>query len=148
MKSKNVFLALVVVQALHSLEEYLFRLWETFPPARFLTGLVSTDLERGFVVINVSVVALGVLCYVWPVRRRWRSAQLIAWAWVTLELVIVNGVGHTVWSMMQNGYTPGLITSLLLLPLAVLLARLLSLERAAAILTRIRPPESRARMSR
>ena len=54
---------------------------------------------------------------------------MIAWAWVTLELV--NGVGHTVWSMMQNGYTPGLITSLLLLPLAVLLARLLSVERAA-----------------
>ncbi len=55
---------------------------------------------------------------------------MIAWAWVVLELG--NGMIHPVWSMVQTGYTPGLITSLLLLPLAVLLARLLSAERAAA----------------
>ena len=126
-----MFLALIGVQALHSLEEYVFRLWETFPPAQFLTGLISADLERGFIVINLSLVALGICCYWWPVRRRWTSATLIAWLWVALELV--NGIGHPAWSVMQGGYTPGLVTSLMLLPLALLLAARLSAERSAAV---------------
>ena len=54
------FGALILAQAAHSVEEYVGRLWESFPPARFLTGLVSQDLERGFVVINVSRVATAV----------------------------------------------------------------------------------------
>ena len=128
MKSKNAFLALIVVQALHSIEEYVFQLWTTFPPARFLTGLVAEDPETGFLVINVSVVALGFCCYWWPVRRHWVSAAPIAWFWVAMELV--NGLGHPAWSVMQRGYTPGLITSLMFLPLAVLLAKRLWSERA------------------
>ena len=130
MKSRHIFLTLIGAQSLHSLEEYLFRLWETFPPAQLLTGLVSADPERGFIVINLSLVALGLCCYWWPVRRGWASAPLIAWLWIGLELV--NGVGHPAWSVMQGGYTPGLITSLILLPLALLLAARLSTERAAA----------------
>ena len=55
MNSKNLFLALIVVQALHSVEEYVFKLFETFPPARFVSGLVSADLERGFVAINLAL---------------------------------------------------------------------------------------------
>ena len=131
MKSQHVFLALIGVQALHSLEEYLFRLWETFPPAEFLTGLVSDDLERGFIVINLSLIALGIWCYWWPVRRRWAWATPIAWLWVAVELV--NGIGHPAWSVMQGGYTPGLVTSLMLLPLALLLAARLSAERPAVV---------------
>ena len=53
------FGVLVLAQAAHSVEEYVGRLWESFPPARFLTGLLSQDLERGFLVINVSLVAFG-----------------------------------------------------------------------------------------
>lgn len=123
---QQVFAALIGAQILHSLEEYTFRLWEQFPPAQFLSGLVSNNLERGFVVINVSVCVVGLACYWWPVRRGWPIAVTVAWAWVALELV--NGVGHPVWSLMQKGYTPGLATSLLLLPLALLLARLLVVE--------------------
>ena len=130
MKSQHLFLALIGVQSLHSLEEYVFRLWETFPPARFLTGLVSADLERGFIVINVSLVVLGIWCYWWPVRRRWASATPIIWLWIAVELA--NGIGHPAWSVMQGGYTPGLITSLMLLPLALLLATRLSTERAVS----------------
>ncbi len=130
MKSKNTFLALIVVQMLHSLEEWAFELFETFPPARFVSGLVSADLERGFVAINLAVVALGICCYWWPVRCGWASAASIAWIWVAVELV--NGFGHPAWSVMQRGYTPGLVTSLVLLPLAVLLAGRLRTERAAA----------------
>jgi hypothetical protein len=44
------FAALVAVQALHSVEEYVGRLWAVFPPAAFITGLVSQDRRLGFIV--------------------------------------------------------------------------------------------------
>ena len=52
------FGALVLAQLAHSVEEYAGRLWETFPPARFVSGLISADLERGFVIANVSLIVL------------------------------------------------------------------------------------------
>ncbi len=51
--------AVVLAQAAHSAEEYVGRLWESFPPARFVSGLVSDDLERGFLLANVLLVAFG-----------------------------------------------------------------------------------------
>jgi len=33
------FLALIVAQAAHSIEEYVFRLFEVLAPARFISGL-------------------------------------------------------------------------------------------------------------
>jgi hypothetical protein len=59
-RHKVAFGALVLTQAAHSVEEYVGRLWDTFPPAQFLTGLVSQDHERGFLVINLALVAFGV----------------------------------------------------------------------------------------
>jgi hypothetical protein len=114
------FGALVLAQAAHSVEEYLGRLWETFPPARFLTGLISRDLETGFLVINIGLVAFGVWCFFWPVRRGWPSAIPLAWTWVTIQLI--NGVGHPLWSIRQGSYTPGVATAPLLLVLALHLA--------------------------
>ena len=63
----GTFAALVVAQTLHSVEEYLGRLWESFPPGRALTALVSSDRETGFVVINVTLVAFGYWCLPWPI---------------------------------------------------------------------------------
>lgn len=119
--ARNIFLALVAVQALHSVEEHVFELWAVFPPARFLTGLISQDLEFGFLVINIGLFAFGLACYWWPVRRGWSSAVGLAWLWVGIEAI--NGIGHPAWAVLQRGYTPGLVTSLALGPLAVLLAR-------------------------
>jgi hypothetical protein len=113
--------AVVLAQAAHSVEEYIGRLWEAFPPARFLSGLISQDLERGFLVINVSLVALGLWCLLWPVRRGWPSATRLAWAWVVVE--VINGIGHPLWTLRQGGYTPGVATAPVLLVLAVNLAR-------------------------
>ena len=41
------FGALVLVQAAHSVEEYLGRFWESYPPACFLTGLISQGGRGG-----------------------------------------------------------------------------------------------------
>ncbi|HET7229676.1 MAG TPA: HXXEE domain-containing protein [Longimicrobium sp.] len=121
MRLKPAFLALVSVQALHSAEEYAFRLYEVFPPARLVSGLISGDLRRGFLVFNAALVAFGFWCYLFPVRRNWPSAAAFAWLWVAIELV--NGIGHPAWSVIQRGYTPGVVTALVLLPLALLVAR-------------------------
>ena len=113
------FAVLVLAQAAHSIEEYLGRLWESFPPARFVTGLVSADREIGFIVLNVALVSFGVWCLLWPVRRGWPSASRLMWVWVVIETI--NGIGHPLWSLRQGGYTPGLLTAPILFVLATYL---------------------------
>ena len=120
-RTVTVFGALVLAQLAHSIEEYRGRLWESFPPARFLTSLVSDNGELGFLVLNLALVAFGFWCLLVPVRLGWPSATALAWVWVGVELV--NGIGHPLWSLRQGGYTPGVATAPLLLGLALWLAR-------------------------
>jgi hypothetical protein len=125
---KATFGTLVLAQAAHSIEEYAGRLWESFPPARLLTGAIASDREVGFLVINVALVAFGLWCLAWPVRRNWPSAAPLAAFWALLE--IVNGAAHLLWSFGQGGYTPGVATAPLLLLLALFLCRQLRDLRA------------------
>jgi hypothetical protein len=120
---KLAFGALVVAQTAHSIEEYVGRLWESFPPAAFLTGLISSNRELGFLVINIALVAFGFWCLMWPVRRDWPSAKSLAWFWVVIETI--NGIGHPAWTLRQSAYTPGVLTAPILLVLALYLAFLL-----------------------
>jgi hypothetical protein len=117
----RAFGALIVGQCVHSAEEYIGRLWESFPPARVVSGLVSEDLERGFFLANAVLVVFGLWCWLWPIRRGWPAAVPVAWVWVTLE--IINGIGHSLWTLRQGGYTPGVATAPVLLVLAIYLAR-------------------------
>jgi uncharacterized protein with HXXEE motif len=128
------FGALVLAQAAHSTEESIWRLWESFPPARFVSGLVSSDLQRGFVSLNICIVAFGLWCYFWPVRRQWSGAAIILWGWIVVEAM--NGIVHPAWSVIQGGYTPGVVTSLMLLPLALYLAKQVLASSAHAGLPR------------
>lgn len=121
LRPETTFGALIAVQAVHSVEECIGRLWESYPPARFVAGLVSTDHAQAFVFLNVVVVALGAWCYFWPVRRRWPIAPALLWIWVAVETI--NGIAHPVWSFWQRSYTPGVATAPLLLILALYLAR-------------------------
>jgi len=124
--SVPLFGLLVLTQAAHSLEEYAGRLYEVFPPARAVSGLFASDLRLGFVIFNALLVGFGTWCYFWPVRRAWLSAKGLMWLWVGIELV--NGVGHPAWSLSVHRYTPGLVTALVLLPLALVLLRRLRAE--------------------
>lgn len=114
------FGVLILLQAAHSAEEYSGHLWESFPPARFLTGLVWSDREQAFVLLNVFLLAFGAWCFLWPVRRNWPVALSLAWVWAVIE--IINGIVHPLWSLREGGYTPGLVTAPILLVLAVYLA--------------------------
>ena len=117
----TTFGLLILTQAAHSIEEYAGRLWVSFPPARFMSGLISGDLRLGFLILNVALVTFGVWCYLWPVSRGWRSARAIALGWAMVELI--NGVGHPWWAVRQGGYAPGVATAPVLLVLAVVLLR-------------------------
>jgi len=117
---KVAFGALVVAQTAHSIEEYVGRLWESFPPARFVAGLISSDRELGFIVINSALVAFGLWCLLFPVRRDWSSAAGLMWFWIVIETI--NGAGHLIWTLRQGGYTPGVLTAPILLVTALYLA--------------------------
>jgi len=123
----TTFLTLVLVQAAHSVEEYIGRLYDVFPPARFVSGLISQDLQRGFLAFNAILVGFGIWCCVWPIRRHWPSAIPFLWFWIVIELI--NGIGHPLWTLIERRYTPGVGTAPVLLVLSVTLARQLWTEK-------------------
>jgi hypothetical protein len=121
--------ALILTQAAHSVEEYVGRLWESFPPARLVSAAISDNLQTGFLIANVALVSFGLWCWLGPIRRGWPSARPLAWTWVILEAV--NGTGHCLWAIRQGSYTPGVATAPLLLALAIYLA--IQLRRTSAL---------------
>jgi len=127
---KNAFLLLAIFQALHSLEEYVFKLWEHLYPARLLSGLVSDDLSFGFAVINSTIVVLIFWSYLIPLRNNVIWARKVVWFWAVLETL--NGVGHIWFGVSSGGYFPGLYTAPFLLLIGVLLIRQLLANRTAA----------------
>jgi hypothetical protein len=123
LRNRAAFLALIAAQAAHSIEEYVFRLFDVLAPARFISGLLSSDLARGFAIANIALVLFGVWCYVARVRHGLPPARGLAWFWALLELG--NGIGHSAFALGRGGYFPGVATAPLLLALSLyLIARL------------------------
>ena len=110
------------MQAMHSIEEYIGRLWESFPPAAFMSSIIPSNHELGFILINCALVGFGLWCLM-LVGRNAEHARGLMWIWIVIELI--NGIGHPLWSLRQGGYTPGLLTAPVLLLLALNLAFLL-----------------------
>ena len=119
-RGRNAFLALMLAQAAHSLEEYLFGLYEVFAPARFVSSLVSDDIATGFAILNVALVAFGAWCYLFRVRPGRASARLWVWPWVLVSLA--NGITHSTMAVIRGGYFPGVVTAPLLFILAAYIA--------------------------
>ena len=125
--SRQLFLWLIVVQAAHSVEEYLFRLYDALAPARWVSGLFTDNLALGFALANACIVLLGLWCYVARIRTSHPSARAWAWFWSALEGA--NGVGHLAFAAGERGYFPGAATAPALLGLSLALA--ISLGRTA-----------------
>lgn len=121
-KLKTGFFVLVIFQAMHSIEEYFGQLWMVFPPATWLTGLISNNRETGFLIINIGLFLFGMLSWVFIIRKDKFIAKSILWFWIVLE--VINGLGHPIWSIMQKGYTPGVLTSFLLFITSLYLIRI------------------------
>ena len=118
-KAATTFLLLIIAQAAHSIEEYVFRLYDVFAPARFVSGLISTNLGLGFIAFNLAFVTFGFWCYGVPVRRGWSKAIPLLWFWVVVE--ILNGIGHPVISIASRSYIPGTATAPFILIISVYL---------------------------
>ena len=127
-RSRWAFLVLILAQAAHSTEEYVFRLFDVFAPARFVSSLVSDDLALGFALVSVGLVLFGLWCYAARVRPGHSSGAVFAWLWTVLELG--NGIGHTALALSQCGYFPGVATAPVLLAVSTYLAVTLSAARS------------------
>lgn len=112
-RSRVAFALLLAAQAAHSVEEYVARLYDVFPPARFVSGVFSNDLPTGFIIANALLISAGLWCWAIPVARRWPSATALCWFWAALE--IVNGSVHSILAIARTGYFPGVLTAPLLL---------------------------------
>ena len=123
-RARTVFLWLLLAQSAHSIEEYLFRLYDVLAPARFVSSLLSDDPARGFAIANVLLVLFGVACYLVSIRPGLPSARAVAWFWALLELG--NGTSHSVLAAAQQGYFPGVATAPLLIGLSGYLISLLT----------------------
>ena len=119
-RNKIIFLLLVLVQGLHSVEEYFGQLWNVFPPAKFLTGLISENPETGFLIINIGFFIFGIWCWIFPVRKNYSYAHGLIWFWIVIE--IINGFGHSMWALFEGVYVPGAATAILLLLLSIYLS--------------------------
>jgi hypothetical protein len=129
-RSQFAFLALILAQAAHSFEEYIFRLYDVFAPARFVSSLLSDDLAKGFVIVNAALVLFGSWCYTARVRAGHRSAHWWVWLWLLIEFG--NGIGHPVVALIRGEYFPGVVTAPVLLALSAYLAvRMLRMQRRA-----------------
>jgi hypothetical protein len=117
------FALLVLVQTVHSAEEYFGRLWETLLPPEIVSRVFSSDPQRGFLIANVTIVVFGVWCVTWPVRRGWAVAPVLLWGWVIVE--VANGILHPLAAFLFGRYIAGVFTAPLLLVVALRLARML-----------------------
>lgn len=118
-RSRTAFAWLIAAQAAHSLEEYIFRLFDVFAPARLVSSLFSDNLAAGFAVANVSIILFGVWCYAARVRKNHPGARGYAWFWTGLELA--NGLGHFALAALRGAYFPGAATAPLLVALSAYL---------------------------
>lgn len=123
-RSRLAFLILVLAQAAHSVEEYVFRLYDVFEPARLVSSLFSDDVRTGFAIANTGIVAFGVWCYIARVRTGHPSARVLAWLWVIVEAA--NGTGHILIATARGQYFPGVYTAPALLVVSVMLGIRLS----------------------
>lgn len=121
------FIALIVTQTLHSLEESFFGLYAVFPPARLVSRLISSDLAVGFAVANTALVLFACWCYLARVSTEHPSSRAWAWGWTALEAA--NGSGHLVLAAARGGYFPGAATAPLLLGGALWLGLALRRDR-------------------
>jgi uncharacterized protein with HXXEE motif len=123
-RAQLAFLILVVVQAAHSIEEVVFKLYAVYAPARLIFG---ENLGTWFAIANALIVAFGVWCYAARVRIHHPSAVFWMWVWVAVE--VVNGTNHTVMAIVRRGYFPGVATAPALLAVSLYLGRRLREDR-------------------
>lgn len=119
-KTKWAFLTLILLQALHSLEEVLLELWRVFAPARRVADLFSDEPAVGFAAANAAFVLFGFWCFVARVLPDHKSARYWVLGWTVLE--VINGFNHLALAAYTGEYFPGAYTAPFLLLCALYIA--------------------------
>ena len=117
------FLLLIVLQTLHSIEEFIFRFYDVFPPMVSVYRNAPHLARPAFILANSILVLVGFVClfrWVWPAKR---GAKRVVWVWIGVESF--NLIAHCVWAVLIRGYNPGLVTGLGFVPVVVYLIYLL-----------------------
>jgi hypothetical protein len=130
-KISATFFALIVLQAAHSTEEFIFGFYERFPPMRFVYQNDPHLAPYAFAMSNLLLVLVGLICFyywVWPARK---GTKVIVWIWIVIESL--NVLAHFVWAALIRDYNPGLVTGILFVPLIVYLTYLMGRTRSPAI---------------
>ena len=118
---RRAFLSLILVQAVHSAEEFVFRFYEEFPPMRLIYQDAPQLAKPAFAVANVFLFFAGLACFYYWVRPARRGAATVVRAWMVIESF--NVAAHSVWAVLTGGYNPGLVTAFLFVPPLVWLWR-------------------------
>lgn len=132
LRLRNSFLLLVLVQGIHSVEEYFGQLWEVLVPAAYLTGLVADDHETGFLVLNSAFLVLGLLIWYFIIRKDHPAAPVFLWFWAILEFL--NGLAHPLLSIVRKSIVPGLFSAFFLLFISAYMLSLLIKEQKTSSL--------------
>ena len=119
MNSQNLFAFLIASQAMHSLEETWFGLYDRLPYINWIDTFVDGGAFVFFVLGNTAFVLFGCWCYVARVKRKAPGTGFFVMLWVTIE--VLNGILHPTWSLIADAYIPGTVTAPVLLLIALLL---------------------------
>ena len=114
---RPAYLSLIILQAIHSVEEFMLRFYEQFPPMRLIYQDAPHLAKPAFAVSNVFLFFIGLVCFYYWVRPARRGAGTVVWIWIAIESF--NVIAHSVWAVLTRGYNPGLATVFLFVPLLV-----------------------------
>ena len=120
-----LFLLLIIAHVLHATEEYFGKLWEIYTPAIFICNLISSNPERGFLLINTVFIILSFTYWFFSLTKKHSSSYSLIWFWIVLQTL--NVIGHIAWTINNRSYTPGVVSAFLLLSIVVLLIKRLSI---------------------
>jgi hypothetical protein len=116
---KTAFLLMILLQAIHSVEEYIFKLYEVFPPMLFAYRNSPELAQAAFITFNLVLFLFGLICFFYWVQPTRKGARVIVWAWIMIQ--IATFAAHLVWAILIGGYNPGLATAVLFVPVIVYL---------------------------
>src|SRR5260370_25375567 len=99
-----VFLLLIILQAIHAAEEFIFRIYERFPPMRFLYQNAPYLAKPAFAIFNTVLVLVGMGCFYYWVQPARKGVRVVVWVLIIIESL--NLVAHLVWAVLIGGSNP------------------------------------------
>jgi len=124
---RATFLALIILQAIHSVEEFIFRFYERFPPMRFIYQDALYLARPAFVIANAFLILFGLFCFYYWLQPARKGGRTVVWVWIIIESF--NVIAHFTWAVLIRAYNPGLVTAILFVPVLIYLSYLVRSAR-------------------